>query len=143
MAVELIAQPAVILSDDADQVIDIEYDGSLSGVPLLLTVRTDPSYADRHKTLITSDRRGELSEDLADWEIVVATTVTTTPATGYAAAIVVTRAEAAVLEPGVYRYVGEIARTDTGNVSPIVAPFWISVRSAVSRPFSPPPPPPQ
>lgn len=136
MAVVLIdlPDPPVVLSDDADQVLDIEYDGTLTGVPLLLTVREDPSWPARFKTLVTDDARAGLADDLAAWAAVFASTTTTTPAAGYAAAVVVTRANAALLAPGVNRYVGEIARSDAGSVSPVVPPFWISVRAAVSRP---------
>lgn len=133
MALVTLPDPEVVLSDDADQVIDIDSDDDLTGVPLLLTVRADPDWP--RKTLPLDVHREDYEEeDLADWEAVFSSSTTTTPAAGHAAAVVISRANAALLMPGKLRYVAEIARTDAGNVSPVVPPFWVSVRSAVSRP---------
>lgn len=128
----VLPDPEIVLSDDADVALDIDYpDGSLTGVPLKLTIRADPGYP--RKRLVDDNARRELDEDLWNWPAVIETTATTTPAVGFAAAMVVTRAQAALLLPGQWRYVAEISRTDLSNVSPVVVPFWVSVRSAVSR----------
>lgn len=121
----------VVISDDADTRFDIDADVDLTGVPLVMTIREDPDWPNRR--LVSEDKRREYEADVSGWTAVYTTTTTVPAGTGYAAAMAIDRTSAALLEPGRYRYCLEIARTDSGSVSPVVLPQWVSVRSAVAR----------
>lgn len=117
--------PAVVVSDDQDATFTLSMeDGTdLTGVPVKLTIREDPQWATRPKT---GAALANPDDDPSEWAAVVT-------ATGTGDTITAARATMAALSPGRYRYVLEVSRLDSGSVSPVVPPTWLSVRAAVSR----------
>ena len=115
--------------------VDMDDGTSLAGVTLKLTIREDPEYPRRWTGEQLARRLLEAGDDPATWTAVVTSTTLASPApTGYDAGVTVARAVMADLKPGADRYILEVARSDSGNVSPIVPLTFLSVRPAVSRP---------
>lgn len=130
---DLLQWPGVFVSDDQDVsfAISLEDSSDLTGASLKLTIREDPRWPDRpQQENVLRNLTDNPTDDPAGWTSVV----TSTSQTGSPpSAVTVLRASMAALSPGRYRYVIEVSRTDSGNVSPVVPPTWLSVRAGVSR----------